>query len=120
MILVSTAFLTPIANQNEGSSAESQSHTFLLLHLFKPSAHRRIMNSQMCCNLVEAISRVSVVVGDDLGEGVKKQLAVGVGEKDFLAGVASAGQMVNRTGKLQAKRSGHGSLLSTQVCYCKT
>jgi hypothetical protein len=36
------------------------------------------------------------VAGDHSGKGIKKQLPVGVGEKDFLAGIASAGQMVNR------------------------
>jgi hypothetical protein len=37
--------------------------------------------------------------------GLQKQFAVSIGEKDFLADVAPAGHMVNRAGKLQAKRT---------------
>jgi hypothetical protein len=34
-------------------------------------------------------------------KGLKKQLAVGVIEKDLLAGIPPTGHMINRTGKLQ-------------------
>jgi len=36
------------------------------------------------------------VTRNDLGEGIKKNLPVGIGEKDLLASVASAGQMIDR------------------------
>jgi hypothetical protein len=35
-----------------------------------------------------------------VGEGFKKQLPVGVIEKDLLTGIAPTGQMINRAGKL--------------------
>ena len=46
------------------------------------------------------------------GEGIHKQLPVRIAKEDLLACVASGGQMVNRAGELQAKRSCHEPLLS--------
>jgi hypothetical protein len=40
------------------------------------------------------------IAADHASECAQKQLAVGIGEKYFLAGVAPARQMINRTGKL--------------------
>jgi hypothetical protein len=48
----------------------------------------------------------------DVSESLKKQLAVGVIEKDLLAGIASTGQMINRAGKFQPKGPCHGNSVS--------
>src|SRR6266545_1125776 len=47
------------------------------------------------------------VTTDDSGESGQKHLAVSVSEKNFLARVAAAGQMIYGTWKLQAKGSRH-------------
>jgi hypothetical protein len=52
-----------------------------------------------------------VVARYDVSESLKKQLAVAVVEKDRLAGVTPTSQMINRSGKFQAKRPCHGELL---------
>jgi hypothetical protein len=41
---------------------------------------------------------------DDVRESIEKQFAVSVREKDLLARVAPAGQMIDRAGELQTKR----------------
>src|SRR5688572_12205219 len=60
------------------------------------------------------------VARHDLGEDLQKQIAVGVIEKDLLAGITPAGDVINYPGKLQRKRPCHGAPLSTQLLYCKT
>ena len=57
---------------------------------------------------------------DNVRQSLQKELAVFVGEKDPLAGVAPAGQMIDRTGKRQAKRTCHAALVSSGLSYCKT
>jgi hypothetical protein len=44
------------------------------------------------------------VARNNLGKILQKEFSVGIGEKDLLAGVPTARQMVNRAGKLQTKR----------------
>jgi len=56
----------------------------------------------------------------DVGKSFKKQLPVGVVEKDLLAGITPTGQVINRTGKFQPKRPCHGKLVSSHVLGCKT
>lgn len=52
-----------------------------------------------------------VVARYDVSESLKKQLAVAVVEKDRLAGITPTSQMINRSGKFQAKRPCHGELV---------
>ena len=55
-----------------------------------------------------------------MSESLKKQLAVGVVEKDLLAGIPPTSQMINRAGKFQPKRPCHGELISGHLVDCKT
>jgi hypothetical protein len=49
----------------------------------------------------------------DMSEGLKKQLAVAVVEKDLLARITPTSQMINCAGKFQPKWPCHGGLLSS-------
>jgi hypothetical protein len=49
-------------------------------------------------------------------KSLKKQLAVRVIEKDFLAGIPPTGHMINRTGKLQSERPCHARAGISPVC----
>jgi hypothetical protein len=51
---------------------------------------------------------------------MQKELAVSIGEKDPLAGIASARQMINCAGELQPKRTCHAALVSSGLSYSKT
>jgi hypothetical protein len=56
------------------------------------------------------------VARDNLGESLQKEFAVSVVEKDPLARVASAGQMIDCAGKLQAKRTCHNIAFFIRPC----
>ncbi len=53
-------------------------------------------------------------------EGLKKQLAVGVVEKDLLASIAPTGHMINRTGKLQPSGRATARLYQLTLLDCNT
>src|SRR5262245_16604571 len=60
------------------------------------------------------------VARDDVSEGLKKQLAVAVAQKDLLARITPTSQMINCACKFQPKRPCHGELVSGYLFDCKT
>jgi hypothetical protein len=60
------------------------------------------------------------VAKQDVSEGLKKQLAVGVIEKDPLAGSTLVRHMIERAGKLHLKRPCPGAAVSAHLLDCKT
>jgi hypothetical protein len=51
------------------------------------------------------------VARHNMSNGLKRNLPVGIIEKDLLAGIPPTGHMINRTRKLQSKRPCHAELV---------
>src|SRR5262249_7232220 len=78
------------------------------------------LNQQVIMIRHQSIGMIDPVVARyDVSESLKKQLAVAVVEKDRLAGITPTSQMINRSGKFQAKRPCHGELQSGHLLDCR-
>ena len=59
------------------------------------------------------------VTRDNLGESLRKELAVVIREKDLRRALPRAGQMIDRAEKLQTKRSCYVALVSSDLLHCR-